>query len=511
MKRKAILYIRVSTDEQADKGYSQRHQEERLRKFCETQGIEPLLVVKEDYSAKTFDRPEWSKIVTFLKANRRVVDFVLFTKWDRFSRNTKDAYNMINKLQAIGIDPQAIEQPLDLSIPENKLMLAFYLAAPEVENDRRSLNTLVGMRRAKKEGRCVGMACIGYKNIRDEKGRALIVPNEDAHLISKAFEELSTGIYTIEEVRIKARERGLKLSRSQFHRLVRNPIYAGLVYVDAYKEEEASYVQGVHEPLVKREVFDQVQDILTGRRKNRPAKNRRRDDFPLRGFLQCSQCGKTLTASTSRGRNGLYQYYHCQPGCKERIKATQVNEDFLKLLREIKPCNEVLDLHYQILKDIIKDSSKDKTREIAKIEAEIARNKQRIKEARQLMLDKALDAAEYKEIKQEYEEAINDQLREKAKVDVVGDEIEHCLDFACDLLRNLDNFYSDAALEIKQHLVGSIFKNKLVYAENQYRTAELNEAVALLSGRDAELAEIKNGTDEYQSRKVAPPGIEPGP
>lgn len=86
------------------------------------------------------------------------------TKWDRFSRNTGDAYQMINILRKLGVEPQGIEQPLDLSIPENKMMLAFYLAAPEVENDRRALNTFHGMRRARKEGRYMGLAPAGYIN-----------------------------------------------------------------------------------------------------------------------------------------------------------------------------------------------------------------------------------------------------------------------------------------------------------------------------------------------------------
>jgi site-specific DNA recombinase len=60
---------------------------------------------------------------------------------------------MINTLAKLGIEPQGIEQPLDLSVPENKLMLAFYLAAPEVENDRRALNVIVGIRKAKRESR----------------------------------------------------------------------------------------------------------------------------------------------------------------------------------------------------------------------------------------------------------------------------------------------------------------------------------------------------------------------
>lgn len=57
--RKADLYIRVSTDEQADKGYSQRDQEDRLRKYCEIKGIQIRDVYIEDHSAKSFKRPEW--------------------------------------------------------------------------------------------------------------------------------------------------------------------------------------------------------------------------------------------------------------------------------------------------------------------------------------------------------------------------------------------------------------------------------------------------------------------
>jgi len=54
----ADLYIRVSTDEQADKGYSQRSQEELLRKYCTINGISIRKVMFEDHSAKSFDRPE---------------------------------------------------------------------------------------------------------------------------------------------------------------------------------------------------------------------------------------------------------------------------------------------------------------------------------------------------------------------------------------------------------------------------------------------------------------------
>ena len=85
---------------------------------------------------------------------------------------------MIKTLKTLSIDAQAIEQPLDLSVPENKMMLAFYLAVPEVENDRRGLNTKNGMTKAKLERRWLGPAPIGYKNQHTANGAKIIIPVE---------------------------------------------------------------------------------------------------------------------------------------------------------------------------------------------------------------------------------------------------------------------------------------------------------------------------------------------
>ena len=66
----ADLYIRVSTDEQADKGYSQRDQEERLRKYCDNNQIKVRQVIFEDHSAKTFNRPKWNGLLFDLKKKK---------------------------------------------------------------------------------------------------------------------------------------------------------------------------------------------------------------------------------------------------------------------------------------------------------------------------------------------------------------------------------------------------------------------------------------------------------
>lgn len=120
-----IIYIRVSTDEQAQKGYSQRSEEEKLSKYCKYNQIEIAQTVFEDHSAKNFERPAWAAMMKHLNMNKSTrPQLILFTRWDRFCRNTANAYYMISQLQKLSIETQATDQPLDMSVPENKALLA---------------------------------------------------------------------------------------------------------------------------------------------------------------------------------------------------------------------------------------------------------------------------------------------------------------------------------------------------------------------------------------------------
>lgn len=158
------LYIRVSTDEQAVKGYSQRSQLDRLVLYCKDHNLIVTKTIFEDYSAKTFNRPEWNKLFAELKLIKNQSSLILFTYWDRFSRNIMDAYKMLERLQNMKVSIQAIEQQLDFSIPESKIMLAMYWATSEVENDKRSRNVRLGMQKARLEGRWINKAPLGYRN-----------------------------------------------------------------------------------------------------------------------------------------------------------------------------------------------------------------------------------------------------------------------------------------------------------------------------------------------------------
>lgn len=306
----ADLYIRVSTDEQAEKGYSQRDQDERLRRYCLSNSISVGRVIYEDHSAKSFKRPEWIKYLDQLKMKSNKSSLLLFTKWDRFSRNAGDAYQMISLLQKNGVNPQAVEQPLDMAIPENKLMLAIYLASPEVENDRRALNVFNGMRKAKKEGRMMGTAPYGYINRSMEDGTKYIAVKEpEATNLRWAFNEVAKGLTPADHVRVKInKSEGKSLTRNSSITALRNTIYCGKIYIEKYMNEEARYVKGVHEALISEELFYEVQDVLEGnKRGERPAgKILCNNHFPLRGLITCPKCGNNLTGSGSKGNTKIY-------------------------------------------------------------------------------------------------------------------------------------------------------------------------------------------------------------
>jgi len=511
--RIADLYIRVSTDEQADKGYSQRDQEERLTKYCEINNIEVRKVVFEDHSAKTFKRPAWTKLLGELRKRRGQSDLILFTKWDRFSRNAGDAYQMISTLRNLGVEPQAVEQPLDLSIPENKMMLAFYLAAPEVENDRRALNVFHGMRRAKKEGRWMGSAPIGYANKVSETGKKYIAPKEITGKIMKwVFEELAREQFNTEQVWKMAKSKGLKCSKNAFWLAIRNPLYCGKIFIPKYKDEESYFVTGQHEPLITETLFYKVQDVLDGRKKVQRTKILVDDNLPLRGFLICPQCGRLLSGSASKGRTKYYHYYHCTGGCDFRHSAIDLNEKIVDKIGEyVRPIPKL-----KLYKEVIMNRYNEKTRaqkgDIQQLKLQLQEENKRLSKARELLLCGDIEAEDYRIMKSEIEARIT-RLEAKLTGSISDSEnIEPLWDKAISSISNLDSLYENGSITQKRKIIGSVFPEKLTFDGIRFRTTRINEALEYIQLMDNELGGNKNGTNSSilnLSRKVNLAGLEP--
>ncbi|WP_423147342.1 recombinase family protein [Rubrolithibacter danxiaensis] len=511
----ADLYIRVSTDEQADKGYSQRNQEEVLRRYCQFHHIQIRKVIFEDHSAKTFNRPAWNTLLSDLKKTKgRRSELVLFTKWDRFSRNAGDAYQMIGILKSYNIEPQAIEQPLDLSIPENKLMLAIYLSTPEVENDRRALNVFHGMRRARKEGRWMASAPVGYKNSVSESGKKLIVPKEpEATIIKKSFECIAEGQFSTEQIWKVARESGLKCSKNNFLTAMRNPVYCGKITIPKYKDEEKQVVQGLHQPIISERLFYEVQDVMDGRKRQQGTKIMSPDELPLRGFLLCTRCTRVLTGSASKGRNQYYYYYHCSSKCGCRYKAEEVNEVFFNEIKRFAPKPGIAEVCKEVILDVYNSDFAAKGDGRKEVLDQIEVLSKRQKNARELLLKGDLDGAEYKEIKFECESKINALEAKISDLSMSQISIEDDLNKAVEALSSLNGITSLNNGKISRELIGSMYPEKFTFENLKDRTARVNEIASVMY-------QITNSLENKEQRAssdfsdlpcwVRPPGLEPG-
>jgi site-specific DNA recombinase len=505
----ADLYIRVSTDEQADKGYSQRSQEELLRRYCDINKINIRKVIFEDHSAKTFNRPEWQKYLQDLRKHKGQADVVLFLKWDRFSRNAGDAYQMINTLRKLGVEPQAIEQPLDLSIPENKMMLAFYLAAPEVENDRRALNVVHGMRRARKEGRFMGHAPIGYINRTDKGGRKLIAPNEpEAEIIRWAYTKIAEGTYNTEQVYKRAREKGFKGTKSLFWFVIRNPVYCGKIFVPKYKEEESRFVKGQHEPIISEELFYKVQDVLDGRKRGQyRLKVASNATMPLRGFLICPRCSKLLTGSSSKGNTKYYSYYHCFDGCTCRFRADHVNDLFVFELKKYIPKEEMIEVYKVVLTEAWNDQTNHLQNDRKQLLAQIKELEDKLSYIRDLLSSRQLDPEDFREMKAEYTRKLE---KLEVKLSVCDDNhvnIGHLLDRGLTNLLRLDYIYETGDIEKKREVISSMYPEKMTFDGFVLRTPRVNEAVRFIYMINSELGANKNRTNGKNSQMSCQVGV----
>lgn len=209
----------------------------------------------------------------------------------------------------------------------------------QFDNDVRSERTRAGMRAALELGRWTFPAPLGYLNAPKWSGKSLVPDPARASLVREMFEEYASGRFTKQEVLARITERGLRtrrglaLSSQTFGQMLRNSIYIGRIDCPEYGVS----TRGDFEPLVSEQTFHRAQAVSDGRVQVTAPRERNHPDFPLRGLLRCDTCGRPLTGSWSKGRNGYYAYYHCQRQCRavnvSKAKLEGLFEDELALVQ----------------------------------------------------------------------------------------------------------------------------------------------------------------------------------
>ena len=511
--KKAVIMCRVSSDEQA-KGYSLDIQFENLTKHCLRNEIEIVQHYREDYSAKNFKRPEFKKFMAYARANRGKIDVLLITTWDRFSRNLTDSLIIIRQLENLGIVVNAIEQPIDMTIPENKAMLAMHLAIPEIENERRSIKITGGMRAALKSGRLSRRAPMGYSNERDEDDKPIIVPNDKAPFIQYAFQRISEGI-TMADVIRELKTMGYTISDNGMSVMIRNMVYKGKLHIKAYKGEEEQIVHGIHEPLISCTLFDKVQDIVDKRksRTRRPTQMLADPNLPLRGVLECSQCKAKLTGSGSRsGTNRRYYYYHCNECRKERYRADWANSEVESILEGFQFSSPFNKLFNEIEKDVFGTSSKTKAKKIKELEKKLDTVNTRIEKLQDLLLDSKIEMVEFEKMNQRNGLQKDEIISELGKLKSSNSEIKSKINQGIKIQSKIAESYAIATTIEKNLILSSIFPEKFSFANKKCRTIRMNESILKTLSVSKGLKRSKKGifTSKSQiSLRVEMQGIEP--
>ncbi len=511
--KKAAIMARVSSDEQAA-GYSLGVQEEALIKYCERNGIEIVYKFREDYSAKNFRRPAFTEFLKFAKENKGKFDHLLFTTWDRFSRNLLDSLEMIQRLKGYGVSPIAVEQPLDLTIPENKAMLSIYLTLPEIDNDRRSIKIRGGVRAALLAGRWPRQAPMGYLNARDENNKPIIIPGKDADHIRSIFQGILKGDSQA-DIRERLKKHGFSISRSNMSLLLHNSVYAGLITVPTEGNDPAKLINGLHERLVTEADFYKVQRILSAavKRKNKPNTVSSKEELPLRGSLLCSKCNQPLTGSASKSRNGSkHFYYHCNYCRKERYRADLVNEKVAKTIGAINFNQDVENLYKAILKEKQSTMKPKATESRESLNKKLSDVEGRLVKIQNFIVDGAITVEDYKSMRERYTNE-RDEIVQKMSDGTQGDaQLKKKLSLCLTSLKSLDRLYVQANVHDKKRILGSIFPGKLIFDGEKCRTGELNEVIALIINTGADSRKNKTGQhheNSVLSGLVEPAGVEP--
>ncbi len=208
-----VIYTRVSTEDQKEFGFSLQDQERRLRQYCKQHGYNILKHYQDDASGKTFKRPQFQLFFKELKEKKIKPVMFICSRYDRFSRNYLESILMMEELRKLNVKVQMVENHIENDTPESIIPLLLQLALPQVENERRAVNTKNGIRQAMRQGRWMWRAPKGYKNDTFTK---TIIKTDESLFIMEAFHEVAKGVKSIDMIRRRLNEKGFICSKQQF-------------------------------------------------------------------------------------------------------------------------------------------------------------------------------------------------------------------------------------------------------------------------------------------------------
>ena len=469
--KRAIRYLRFSQLGQSN-GSIER-QEMYTDQYIQHNNI--LLVdtfIDRGKSAKTFDRPDFIKLQDFIAKHYKTVDYLLVDQLDRFSRDAGEAMNMVKMFQkkySIQIVSVTEGITFDYDTPGSFFRAGLQLLLAEEDNINRSIKIRGGLYTARaKEGRFIGIkAPFGYIKLGERKERKLIIEETEAKIIKFIYDAYlrEMPLYKIKEEAFKM---GFKTKgTTAVERVLANPVYAGMLKVQGYREYPGGLFPAIHEAIIDNVTWKMVQSKMEKPQLIRTVLD---EDLPMRGILKC-HCGNHLTGAPSRGKSGKYFYYYkCKLSKHNNISAIKAHNQFLEICELMSLPNS------QLTK--IKESS------INGIEESIKSNKRSMVEKRNLLEEtqEKMFSLEEKWIKNEISKDTYDRWystyqheisSSKSAIERMGTADSHAFKILhknLDMLGDMKYVYGNSNILQKREFLKLVFDSNLYYQEGIYRT-----------------------------------------
>lgn len=296
-------------------------------------------------------REGFIKIIQDAKAGK--IDIIVTKSLSRFARNTVDCLKTIRELKAIDVDIFFEEQNIHTLSSNGEFLISLLAGYAQEESRQCSENTLWRVRKNFKEGKPYGgNSMLGYTL---KKGEFTVVPKE-AELVRKIYNLYLAGKGFCKIARILSNEgiksyTGKTWNKATIGEILSNVTYTGTLHLQKTfrenyitkrtkhnKGEKPMYiVENNHEPIISKEVFEEVQRI----RKIRAVRNcsrRKGPIYPFTGLIFCGECNHRFKHRTTKYYESWICSQYDELG-KAYCASKKIRDDVLR-----KACAEALNI-----------------------------------------------------------------------------------------------------------------------------------------------------------------------
>jgi len=256
--------------------------------------------------------------------------------------------------------------------------------------------------------------------------------------------------------------------------MLQNPLYTGIVDVPDYA---VCGRRGDFEPLISEEVFYRVQGVLSGRVQPTAPRQRNRPDFPLRGFVRCSECGRGLTGSWSKGRHGgRYAYYHCRPKCHAvNIPKARLEGLFVDELERLQPTPGYMRLLKESVLRVWEERKAAVHAELEDVERKARTIHQKLDRLDETFIfARAIDLATYERQRDRLREELT-LVRHSTQLEEL--DVEGVLAFAERVLPKASDLWVHASLDQRQRLQQLFFPDGVPFDGKRFNRTAVNASV----------------------------------